>query len=45
MPWIAALALLMIATLVSCVAGAEFGFRRALRRRERLIARRRAVHS
>ena len=44
MPWIACLALLMVAMLASSVLGAEINFRRNLARRERLTARRRVLH-
>lgn len=39
MPWIALLALLMIAMLVLNVIGAEWNFRRSLERRARIQAR------
>jgi hypothetical protein len=43
MPWIACLALMTIAMLISSVIGAELNFRRNLERRERLDARRSAA--
>jgi hypothetical protein len=43
MPWIAFLALLMVAMLILSALGAEINFRRALDRRERIEARRRAA--
>ena len=43
MPWIAMLALLMIAMLLLSVLGAELAFRRNLERRERIEARRRPM--
>lgn len=39
MPWIALLALLMIAMLLVSVMGAEWNFRRSLERRARIQAR------
>jgi hypothetical protein len=39
MPWIAALALMMVAMLISSVIGAEVNYRRNLDRRARLAER------